>query len=96
MSKVIAVFSKGWCENHYKRKPKCLHSGEGQKVLVVDIDPRVYTSGLGIDKNRKTIYDVLIGEERQRMLLSKQQLENLINNPFQRTAGRGRNRAYRV
>jgi chromosome partitioning protein len=52
----------------------------GKKVLVVDIDPQGNTtSGLGIDKKelRKTIYDVLIGEEKAEDVIIQTAVENL-------------------
>ena len=37
---------------------------QGQKVLVIDVDPQGNTSGLGIDKNNteNTVYELMLGE----------------------------------
>lgn len=77
MSKVIAVFNQkgGVGKTTTNVNLSACIAVRGKKVLVVDIDPQGNTtSGLGIDKKelRKTIYDVLIGEEKAEDVLSKQ------------------------
>jgi chromosome partitioning protein len=53
---------------------------KGKKVLIIDIDPQGNTtSGLGVDKKniRKSIYDVLINDEKIKNALVDTAIENL-------------------
>lgn len=53
---------------------------EGQKVLVIDIDPQGNTSsGFGVDKNKakKTVYDVILGEVGIIEAIRKNVIDNL-------------------
>lgn len=53
---------------------------KGKKVLIIDIDPQGNTtSGLGIDKKnvKKSIYDVLINDEKIKNALENTSIENL-------------------
>lgn len=82
MSKVIAVFNQkgGVGKTTTNVNLSACIAVRGKKVLVVDIDPQGNTtSGLGIDKKelRKTIYDVLIGEEKAEDVIIQTAVENL-------------------
>lgn len=57
---------------------------KGKKVLLIDIDPQGNsTSGLGVDKKTisKSIYDVLINDEKIENTLVKTPVENLFLSP---------------
>ncbi len=56
----------------------CL-AGMGRKVLVVDLDPQANaTTGLGIDaRQKKTVYDVVIGGEDIKSVITKTETDNL-------------------
>jgi chromosome partitioning protein len=82
VSKVIAVFNQkgGVGKTTTNVNLSACIAVRGKKVLVVDIDPQGNTtSGLGIDKKelRKTIYDVLIGEEKAEDVIIQTAVENL-------------------
>ena len=82
MSKVIAVFNQkgGVGKTTTNVNLSACIAVRGKKVLVVDIDPQGNTtSGLGIDKKelKKTIYDVLIGEEKAEDVIIQTAVENL-------------------
>lgn len=54
---------------------------KGKKVVIIDVDPQGNTtSGLGIDKNniKKSIYEVLINDEKIENTLLKTPVENLM------------------
>lgn len=54
---------------------------KGKKVVIIDVDPQGNTtSGLGIDKNniKKSIYEVLINDEKIENTLLKTPVENLV------------------
>ncbi len=54
---------------------------KGKKVVIIDVDPQGNTtSGLGIDKQniQKSIYEVLINDEKIENSLIKTQIENLM------------------
>lgn len=82
MSKVIAIANqKGGVGKTTTavNLSSCL-AYKGKKVLVIDIDPQGNTtSGLGVDKKKieKSIYDVLINDEKIEAALLKTAVENL-------------------
>lgn len=49
-----------------------------KKVLLIDLDPQANsTSGLGFEKNNRSVYDLLINNEQPEELILKTQLEHL-------------------